>query len=61
MIDRPYRKDDPRGWLPWRPKRPLPPVPMHKEPEHISYPLATVLRELLKKQPDEFGNPVSTL
>jgi hypothetical protein len=46
MIDRPYRKDDPRGWLPWHPKKPLKRLPMHREPTHVAYPLATVLLRL---------------
>ena len=63
MIDRPYRQDDPRGWLKWHPKRPLPRLPMWQSPEHISYPLLTILKELyikiLNNQPDDFANPAS--
>ena len=39
-----------------------PQIPMWQSPEHVSYPLLKVLRELAVKisqnQPDEFGNPV---
>ena len=62
MIDRPYRQDDPRGWASpshWTSPR----LPMWQSPEHISYPLLKVLKELyikiLNNQPDDFANAAS--
>lgn len=58
MIDRPYTQQDPRGWLPWHPKKPLKRLPMWQSPEHISYPILSILRELVIKQPKVYADDI---
>ena len=58
LVNRPYRQEDPRAWMPWHPKKPLKRLPMWQESTHISHSLLCLFKDILKKAspPQNQGN-----